>query len=75
MFNFMYRYMYIDNVLSINNTEFEKNLSQMYPVELEIKDIIESNISGCTEIKSYRSRGMVNFILPFLTTGRIQFSI
>ena len=33
-FNFTYRY--IDEVLSINNPEFENNLGQMYPVELEI---------------------------------------
>ena len=31
-FNFTYRY--IDDVLSINNQEFENNLGQMYPVEL-----------------------------------------
>ena len=35
-FNFTYRY--IDDVLSINNPEFENYLGQMYPVELEIKD-------------------------------------
>ena len=43
-FNFTYRY--IDDVLSINNPEFEKNLGQMYPVELEIKDTTESNTSA-----------------------------
>ena len=31
-------YRYIDNVLSINNPEFENHLGQMYPSELEIKD-------------------------------------
>ena len=35
-FNFTYRY--IDDVLSINNPEFENYLDQMYPVELEVKD-------------------------------------
>ena len=35
-FNLTYRY--IDNVLSINNPEFENYLGQMYPAELEIKD-------------------------------------
>ena len=41
-FNFTYRY--IDDVLSsINNPEFENNLGQMYPVELEIKDTTERN--------------------------------
>ena len=43
-FNFTYRY--IDDVLSINNTEFEIYLGQMYPVELEIKDTTESNTSA-----------------------------
>ena len=35
-FNFTYRY--IDDVLSINNPQFENYLGQMYPVELEIKN-------------------------------------
>ena len=41
-FNFTYRY--IDDVLSINNPEFENYISQMYPVELEIKDTTVGNI-------------------------------
>ena len=44
LFNFTYRY--IDDVLSINNQEFENYLGQMYPVELEIKDTTESNTSA-----------------------------
>ena len=43
-FNFIYRY--IDDVLSINNPEFENYLGQMYPVELEIKDTTESNTTA-----------------------------
>ena len=43
-FNFTYRY--IDDVLSINSPEFENYLGQMCPVELEIKDLTESNTSG-----------------------------
>ena len=44
-FNFTYRY--IDDVLlSINNPDFENNLGQMYPPELEIKDTTESNTSA-----------------------------
>ena len=43
-FNFTYRY--IDDVLSINNSEFENYLGQMYPVELEVKDTTESNTSA-----------------------------
>ena len=43
-FNFTYRY--IDEVLSINNPNFENYLGQMYPPELEIKDTTESNTSA-----------------------------
>ena len=43
-FNFTYRF--IDNVLSINNPDFENYLGQMYPAELEIKDTTESNTSA-----------------------------
>ena len=43
-FNFTYRY--IDDVLSINNPEFENYLGQMYPVELEINATTESNTSA-----------------------------
>ena len=39
-------YMYIDDVLSINNPEFENYLGQMYPAELEIKDTTESTTSA-----------------------------
>ena len=38
-FNLTYRY--IDDVLTINNPEFENYLRQMYPAELEIKDTTE----------------------------------
>ena len=43
-FNLTYRY--IDDVLSINNPEFENYLGQMYPAELEIKDTTESITSA-----------------------------
>ena len=43
-FNFTYRY--IDDLLSINNSDFENYLGQMYPAELEIKDTTESNTSA-----------------------------
>ena len=43
-FNFTYRY--IDDVLSINNPDFENYLGQMYSPELEIKDTKESNTSA-----------------------------
>ena len=38
--------MCIDDVLSINNLEFENNLGQMYPTELEIKGTTESTTSA-----------------------------
>ena len=43
-FNLTYKY--IDDVLSINNPEFENYLNQMYPAELEIKDTTESTTSA-----------------------------
>ena len=43
-FNLAYRY--IDDVLSINNPEFENYLGQMYPAELEMKDTTESTTSA-----------------------------
>ena len=43
-FNFTYRY--IDDVLSINNPDFETYLGQMYPAELEIKVTTERNTSA-----------------------------
>ena len=43
-FNFTYRY--IDDVLSIDNPDFENYLGQMYTPELEIKDTTESNTSA-----------------------------
>ena len=43
-FNFTYRY--TDDVLSINNPDFDNNLSHMYPAELKIKDTTESNTSA-----------------------------
>ena len=37
---------YIDDILSINNPEFENYLDQMYPAELEIKETTESTTSA-----------------------------
>ena len=39
-------YRYIDDVLSINNPEFENCLGQVCPAELEIKDTTESTTSA-----------------------------
>ena len=43
-FNLTYRY--IDDVLSMNNPDFENYVGQMYPAKLEIKDTTESNTSA-----------------------------
>ena len=43
-FNFTYRY--IDDVLSINNPDFQNILGQMYPAKLEIKDTTWGNTSA-----------------------------
>ena len=59
-FNFTYRY--IDDVLSINNPDFENYLGQMYPPELEIKDTTESNhFCFLLGFASCQSVGTVNF--------------
>ena len=42
---FNHIYMYIDDVLSINNPEFENYAGHMYPAELEIKDTSQSTTS------------------------------
>ena len=72
-FNFTYRY--IDDVLSINNPDFENYLGQMYPPELEIKDTTESNTSASTWMCSCQSVETVNFVLPFTTNVTISISI
>ena len=43
-FNFTHRY--IDDVLSINNPDFDNYLGQMYLAELEIQDTTEDNTSA-----------------------------
>ena len=62
-FNFTYRY--IDDVLSINNPDFENYLGQMYPAELEIKDTTESNTSA-----SY-----LDLILSIESDGQLRTSL
>ena len=78
-------YRYIDDVLSINNPEFENYLGQMYPVELEIKDTTESNRfasymdlrlsigrDGQLHISIYDKRDNFNFHItnfPFLSSN------
>ena len=71
--NFTYRY--IDDVLSINNPDFENYLGQMYPAELEIKDTTESNTSASFLDYSCRLRVTVSSALPFTTNVTISTSI
>ena len=82
-FNFTYRY--IDDVLSINNPDFENYLGQVYPPELEIKDTTESNTSasyldlilsiggdGQLRTSLYHKRNDFNFRItnfPFLSSN------
>ena len=54
-FNFTYRY--IDDVLSINNPDFENYLDQMYPPELEIKDTTESSNTSASYLDLLLSVG------------------
>ena len=72
-FNFTYRY--IDDVLSINNPEFENYLGKVYPHELEIKDTIENNTSASFLDLLLSIGRMVNFILPCMTNVTISISI
>jgi hypothetical protein len=37
---------YIDKVLSLNNSKFRDFFNRIYPIELEIKDITEADISA-----------------------------
>ena len=82
-FNFTYRH--IDDVLSINNSDFENYLSRIYPPKLEIKDTTESNTSasyldlllligrnGQFHTSLYDKRDDFNFYitnLPFLSSN------
>ena len=72
-FNSTYRY--INDVLSINNPDFENYLGQMYPLRLEIKDMTETTLLLPTLIYTFQSVGTVNFTLPFTTSVTILISI
>ena len=72
-FNFTYRY--IDDVLSINNPNFENYLGQMYPLNLRSKTQRRAKILLPTWICSCQSVGTVNFALPFTTNVTISISI
>ena len=71
---FKFTYRYIDDVLSINNPEFENYLGQMSPIELEIKDTTDSNTSASYLHFTSVDRGTVIFTLPFMTYVAISIS-
>ena len=68
-FNFTYRY--IDDVLSINNPDFENCLE----MSLRSKTRRRATLLLPTWICSCQSVGTVNFILPFTTNVTISISI
>ena len=86
-YRFNLTYWYINNVLSINNPEFENYLGQMYPAELEIKDATEITPSasfldlllsigrnGKLHTSIYDKRDDINFHItnfPFLSSNVI----
>ena len=71
-FNFTYRY--INDVLPINNPDFENYLGQMYPAELEIKDTTESNTSASYFDLLLSIGRTVSCALPFTTNVAISTS-
>ena len=71
-FNFTYRY--TDDVLSINNPDFENYLGQMYPLSLRSKTRRSATLLLPTWIYSCQSVGTVNFALPFTTNVTISIS-
>ena len=72
---FIFTYRYIDDVLSINNSDFENYLGQMYPLNLRSKTRRRATLLLPTWIYSCLSVGTVNFTLPFTTSVRILNSI
>ena len=72
-FNFTYRY--IDNVLSVNNPDFENYFGQMYPLSFRSKARRRATRLLPTWICSFQSVGTVNFALPFMTNVTILISI
>ena len=53
-FNFTFRY--IDDVLSLNNSRFGDFVDRIYPNELEIKDITDTDRSACLHTLTYTSK-------------------
>ena len=71
-FNFTYRY--IDDVLSINNPEFENYLGQIIQLNSRSKTRQRATLLLHTWIYFCRSEGTVNFTLPFMTNVTISIS-
>ena len=72
---FIFIYGYIDDVLSINNPDFENYLGQMYPLSLSWKTRRRATflLRIPTWIYSCQSARTINFALPFTTCVMIQF--
>ena len=84
-FSLTYRYMYIDDVLSINNPKFERYVGQMYPAEIKTKDTTDNTTfasfldlllligrDGQIHTSFYDKRGDFNFYttnFPFLSSN------
>ena len=64
----------IDDILSIDNIDFDNHLGQIYIlISLRSKTQWRATRLLPTCICSYRSGGMANFALPLPQTGRFQF--
>ena len=60
-------------LLSINNPDFQNYLSQMYPIELKIKDTTESNTSASyLDLLLSNREGWANAHFPLRQTWRFQ---
>ena len=71
--NFTYRY--INDVLFINNPDFENNFGLMYPPNLRSRTRRRTTLLLPTWLCSCQSVGMVNFALPFTASVTISISI
>ena len=72
-FNFPYRN--TNDVLSINNPDFDNYMGQMYPAELDIKDTTESNTSASYFDLLLSIGREVSCAHPFTTNVTISTSI
>ena len=72
-FNFTYRY--IDEVLSINNPDFENILVRCIPLNLRSKTRRRATLLFPRSIYSCKSVGTINSTLPFTTSAKILISI